>query len=726
MKKILNLIIFIIILFLLSLIIVLSTIGIETDRLNSLISKQINQANKKITLNLDTIVYRLDIKNFSLFLETRNPNLIYRGASIPTKNIRVYINFISIIKTDPKIKKINIVLNELTVKDLKSFNNVIKPSNLKSFMNNKIDEGNINAEIEVFLDDNNLIDNFIAKGSVKKLKADLIKQLSIDNTEFNFFADSTDILIKNISGDTNYFKVFDGDLRISLFPEVLIDSNFKSDFNYLKDIKNKDLYKDFKYIKKITKLEAKLNNTFFINLDKTYKIKEYKFKSTGKVLNIDLKFENGFKNLFLSEEIKSLNLKDAKVISNFSSTQRSLNLSGKYKINNSNFLDFNFENLVKDKNSNVKLNFDYSNSLSLNAINYQKPKDKNANVDVNFNQKNGNIKINKLIFKESDNQITLEGVKLKKNKFTTLKKIIVKTVKNGKPNNNFRINFGKKILIKGDAFDANQLLKQFSNKNGESFFSNINKDIEIEFDEISAPLSSKLTNFKLIGRIENGEFVKISSKGDYGNNKFLDITMKNDKKTKKKYLEIYSDLTEPLLIQYNFFKGLSGGNLNFTSIIDKKTSNSKLKIENFKVINATGMIKLLSLADLSGLADLAAGDGISFDILEINFEKKENLIKLNEILALGPSMSVLMEGYQDSSTTSLRGTLIPAKTLNKMISKIPVIGDIVIPKEVGEGLFGISFKMKGPPGEIKTTINPIKTLTPRFIQKVLDKNKNTK
>ena len=175
MKKILNLIIFIIILFLLSLIIVLSTIGIETDRLNSLISKQINQANKKITLNLDTIVYRLDIKNFSLFLETRNPNLIYRGASIPTKNIRVYINFISIIKTDPKIKKINIVLNELTVKDLKSFNNVIKPSNLKSFMNNKIDEGNINAEIEVFLDDNNLIDNFIAKGSVKKLKADLIK-----------------------------------------------------------------------------------------------------------------------------------------------------------------------------------------------------------------------------------------------------------------------------------------------------------------------------------------------------------------------------------------------------------------------------------------------------------------------------------------------------------------------------------------------------------------------
>ena len=82
-----------------------------------------------------------------------------------------------------------------------------------------------------------------------------------------------------------------------------------------------------------------------------------------------------------------------------------------------------------------------------------------------------------------------------------------------------------------------------------------------------------------------------------------------------------------------------------------------------------------------------------------------------------------MEGYQDKKVTSLRGTLIPAKTLNNMISKIPVIGDIIIPKEIGEGLFGISFKMKGPKGKIKTTINPIRTITPRFIQKIIDRKK---
>ena len=124
------------------------------------------------------------------------------------------------------------------------------------------------------------------------------------------------------------------------------------------------------------------------------------------------------------------------------------------------------------------------------------------------------------------------------------------------------------------------------------------------------------------------------------------------------------------------------------------------------------------------MADIVKGDGLSFDILEINMEKNDNFLKLNEILALGPSMYVLMEGYQDKNgLTSLRGTLVPAKSLNRMISRIPIIGNIVIPKEAGEGLFGISFKMKGPEGNIKTTINPIKTLTPRFIQKIIERNR---
>ena len=125
------------------------------------------------------------------------------------------------------------------------------------------------------------------------------------------------------------------------------------------------------------------------------------------------------------------------------------------------------------------------------------------------------------------------------------------------------------------------------------------------------------------------------------------------------------------------------------------------------------------------MVDALSGEGLSFEKLEMKMSKSEQVLNLEELYAIGPSISILMEGYVESNTelVSLRGTMVPAKTLNKFLSKLPVVGDILIPKEVGEGLFGISFKMKGTPGKIKTTVNPIKSLTPRFIQKALKKPK---
>ncbi len=71
----------------------------------------------------------------------------------------------------------------------------------------------------------------------------------------------------------------------------------------------------------------------------------------------------------------------------------------------------------------------------------------------------------------------------------------------------------------------------------------------------------------------------------------------------------------------------------------------------------------------------------------------------------------------------MSGTLVPAKTLNSLVSKIPVVGNILVGDKVGEGVFGVSFKMKGLPGDVKTTVNPVKTLTPRFITRALEKMK---
>ena len=83
-----------------------------------------------------------------------------------------------------------------------------------------------------------------------------------------------------------------------------------------------------------------------------------------------------------------------------------------------------------------------------------------------------------------------------------------------------------------------------------------------------------------------------------------------------------------------------------------------------------------------------------------------------------------MEGYiEKDNLISLRGTLVSATTINKTIGSLPLIGNILVGKKVGEGVFGVSFKIKGPPKNLETSVNPIKTLTPRFITRTLDKIK---
>ncbi len=158
---------------------------------------------------------------------------------------------------------------------------------------------------------------------------------------------------------------------------------------------------------------------------------------------------------------------------------------------------------------------------------------------------------------------------------------------------------------------------------------------------------------------------------------------------------------------------------------DEKDSVSKITIENFKVIEAPAFATLLTLADLGGIADVLSGEGMTFDILEINLKNDSNVTTVEEILALGSSISVLMDGYieKKSGLISFSGTLVPAKMLNSLISKIPVVGNILVGGKVGEGVFGVSFKMKGLPGKVKTTVNPIKTLTPRFISRTIEKIK---
>ena len=139
---------------------------------------------------------------------------------------------------------------------------------------------------------------------------------------------------------------------------------------------------------------------------------------------------------------------------------------------------------------------------------------------------------------------------------------------------------------------------------------------------------------------------------------------------------------------------------------------------------APALAQILTLGSLQGIADTLSGEGISFESLELKSNTKNDVITIEDLYLSGPAVSILISGYiEKKKLISLKGTLVPATTINRTISSIPLIGNILVGKKIGEGVFGVSFKIKGPPKNLKTTVNPVKTLTPRFITRTLEKIK---
>ena len=727
MKKIiLNLIIIVFSLILLALIF-LSTKGYESKGLNSFIIKKVVEAKPNIKLELNKVKIRIDLKKFRIFLSTNKPILELDKVNLPVSELRVYIGLIPILNSEVVFERIFVSLDEIKFAEVKKIALRMKPSNLKSFVLKNIKNGKIKTNLDLNFEKDLKLKNYNIDGYINNLDVNLNKKFNFKRTKLIYSVNKNSLLLSSISGELNNIPIYKGEIEVENFkaPNIKGYLNNKINLNEkkLKKITSNLIEEKF-FLNKII-LKGDLKNTFDLKFDETLKVKDFNLKINGNLIDSSIKFISKINSNF-TNSISNVNTDKSNFEIQINSKKENLFLiNGNYSLNNKKFQKYSFKN---NKN-NYSLNFDISEPVKIDIINYLKKDKIIANINTNFSVKEKIISFKNFLYKENENVIAVKNLKItKKNKFNSIKSLNVKTLINGKINNDFKILFDNKITIKGNNYDASNLLDLIEQKNDQNTFKNINKEISINLLNVETELKHKIKNFNLIGKIHKGKFIKLSSKGEFSNNKYLDLLLSKDVDSGNKYLEVYSDIPQALLSNYSFFKGVNSGKLLFTSTFNDDFSKSKLVIENFKVKNAPGLVKLLSLADFGGVADLVSGEGLSFDTLDMTLEKNKKELNIKELYAIGPSISVLVDGYiaNDTGLVSLRGTMVPAKEINKLISKIPLIGEILIPKEVGEGLFGVSFKLKGKPGNIKTSVNPIKTITPRFITKALEKVKKAK
>ena len=478
----------------------------------------------------------------------------------------------------------------------------------------------------------------------------------------------------------------------------------------------------------LKKIEFSSMNNFSFNINKKLKLKNFKVET---IIDLDqlifnekhLQIESYFPNFV--EEIK---LENHKIIINYN--KHEFDIKGEGNILLEGISDKLSYQIIKDKtnvsfNSEIKLK---NNLLLIDFLDYEKKEGLSSLLSVKgVFKENNELRFDSINLKEKNNEISIKGLELSKSfKIIDIESFNINYKNNKNILNNFNLRKNNlEFFIEGESFDASKIINNIIDSTEESspIFQDLNSRVNIRLKKTYIDEVNYINNLYGSINFDNNKINDLKLESTFPNKKKINLSIKNNNNLETT-TRLFTAYPKPLIKRYGFIKGFDEGYLDFFSTKKNGVSNSVLIIDNFKVKEVPIFAKLLSLASLQGIADLLTGEGIRFTDFEMNFSNQKGLTTIEEMYAIGPAVSILMNGYVETNNlVSLRGTLVPATTINRSIASIPLLGKILIGDKTGEGVFGVSFKIKGSPKKLKTTVNPIKSLTPRFITRTLEKIK---
>ncbi len=705
----------------------LSIFGVETDKFNSQIKEKIRKFDKNLEAELKEIKLILDPFQFKLQAKTIGTNLIYQSKKIEIESIKTQLSLKSLIEDEFSIENLEISSKSLELKNLISFLRTFKNTPELFIMEKAIKKGYLIADIKLEFDSNgNIKSNYEINGLVKDIELNVLKKYNLRKLDFIFDYSKNNFLVKDLNFKFNKIGFFSEKVSIKKRnDDFIVDGTFahkKSDL----DKRNIGLLvKPFLPNFETEKISLTSNNNFSFEIQKGFKFENFKINS--EILVHEFIMPNKLKlKKFFPKQKKTISLLDQKIKLQYEKNNFTIEGNGNLNYQNENDdIEYFFSNKNKTENFEITLKIK-SNPFKVDYLNYKK-KEKNE-VILNFKgskNRNNELIIETFSLNEDENYIKIKDLVFnEKLQISRLDEVNLDYLDDDKQKNSIRLKRNKKkYFLTGASFNADNLIEDLlSDDDKDTKIIDINSNLKIDIKKIFLDSEYYLSNFKGDILIKNKEIYKADLIGSFSKNKKLKLTINKD--NNNKITTLFVDEAKPIVKRYKFIKGFDEGSLDFFSSKKSKKSVSQIKIYDFKLKELPILTKILTLASLQGIADILSGEGIRFTEFEMNFKNEGDLMTIEEIYAIGPAISILMEGYvEKNKLISLKGTLVPATTINNFIGSLPLLGEILVGKKTGEGVFGVSFKIKGPPKNLKTSVNPVKTLTPRFITRALEKIK---
>ena len=398
MKNIILKILILIFFLTLLLITYLSTIGIETKRLNHQIIEKIEKFNENIEVDLKAIKIVLDPIKLQLNTKTIGTELKIKNKKIEIENIKSKISIKSLIKDKFSVKNLDISTKSLKIKNLISFLRNYENKPELYILEKVFQKGFLVTTIKLEFDEQGKIkENYKLSGLIKDAEINTFQKYNLKKLNLLFDFENQNLVIKDIS-----FNLID----IPIFSEKISIKKRGKDKLFVKgSLENKDIIiegdvlrgviNNFKSNFKIKNINLNSKNNFSFYLIDKFRVDDLKLNSKIELKSVKLLNNFELKNFFpqIKNEIEFLNHSI-----NINFDDKNLNIKGNGKINLQKKNDkINYE-IEKNKDK-----FDFKiiseiedNPLSINFLNYKKKVDSKAKLEISgsyFSNKNIVIKL---------------------------------------------------------------------------------------------------------------------------------------------------------------------------------------------------------------------------------------------------------------------------------------------------------------------------------------------
>ncbi len=280
------------------------------------------------------------------------------------------------------------------------------------------------------------------------------------------------------------------------------------------------------------------------------------------------------------------------------------------------------------------------------------------------------------------------------------------------------LNDGYAVRLRGRQLDFKPMMQRFfsleTGGTGGPQFSGIDQTImlDIEVERALGFYGTTAINLDADLTLHGEDLEKVELRTQFGGTNSLSITTNNVQGGRVMSVA-FGDLGT-LLRFVGTYPRLAGGegSLVMTTNVAQKIDRGEFVLRNFSIIDEGNVAQVLG-NNPNSRELIANRNRIDFNSGRAQFIRRPDRIEIIDAVVDGGVQGGTARGFinMDANQYDLVGTYIPLFELNNAFQQIPILGPLLGGRE-GEGLFGVTFAVRGSLAEPQFSVNPLSLLVP--------------